>query len=216
MLGSLQSWQTGPEVFRRGFAIERVRSDMWMIDIQSPEALMVRQLASQQTGFAIAGEGPVQSDLLPIIEYAAPEAFYRNDRSRMLDRFDERTRQQLLAPTEKRELLKDMPISQVQLVLSAFSTINGELYGSVFGNPAEANVPCVFETPNPAPAPGSSGTTLDQASLAFAAGDLIKAEQSVALALQTNPNDPMAGYLRRVVERAKGMRGATVSAVVRQ
>ena len=45
---------------------------MWMIDIQSPEALLARQLASQRTGFAIAGDGPIQSDLFPILEYSAP------------------------------------------------------------------------------------------------------------------------------------------------
>ena len=56
-----------------------------MIDIQSPEALMARQLASQRTGFAIAGDGPMQSDLFPVLEYAAPRAFYLVTGSRMLD-----------------------------------------------------------------------------------------------------------------------------------
>ena len=76
LLGSKQPWATGPDVFQQGFAIDRVRTDMWMIDIQSPEALLARQLASQQTGFAIAGPGPMQSDLFPILEYAAPRAFF--------------------------------------------------------------------------------------------------------------------------------------------
>ena len=76
ILGSKQPWATGPKVFEKGFAIERVRTDMEMIDIHSPEALMARQLASQQTGFAIAGKGPIQGDLFPILEYEAPQAFY--------------------------------------------------------------------------------------------------------------------------------------------
>ncbi len=82
MLGSKQPWATGPDVFQQGFAIDRVRTDMWMIDIQSPEALLARQLASQQTGFAIAGPGPLQSDLFPILEYAAPRAFFHGQPAR--------------------------------------------------------------------------------------------------------------------------------------
>ena len=101
LLGSKQPWATGPDVFQQGFAIDRVRTDMWMIDLQSPEALLARQLASQQTAFAIPGPGPLQSDLFPILEYAAPRAFFLGTGSRMLDRFDERTRQQLLAPPGK-------------------------------------------------------------------------------------------------------------------
>ena len=91
ILGSQQPWPSGPEVFRQGFAIERVRTDMEMIDMHSPEALMARQLASQRTGFAIAGKGPVQSDLFPILEDEAPRAFYLGSGSSMLDHFDERT-----------------------------------------------------------------------------------------------------------------------------
>src|SRR5581483_9496277 len=56
ILGSQHPWKTGPEVFRKGFAIARARTDLWMIDIHSPEALMAKQLASQRTGFAIAGK----------------------------------------------------------------------------------------------------------------------------------------------------------------
>ena len=76
ILGSQQPWPSGPEIFRTGFAIKQVRTDMEMIDVHSPQALMARQLASQQTGFAIAGQGPIQSDLFPILEYEAPRAFY--------------------------------------------------------------------------------------------------------------------------------------------
>jgi len=211
ILGALQPWPTGPEVFRRGFEIERVRLDMWMIDIRSPETLMSRQLASQRTAFAIPAEGPIQSDRFPKLEYAAPRAFYRNDRSRLLDRFDERTWQQLLAPPEKRATLASLPMAQIQLVLSAFSTINGELSGCVFGNPASANVPCAFQVRTPHPAPNMSGTPVDLAVQSFAAGDLVRAEQLAALALQATPDDPMAKYLQRVIEREKQVRSVQVS-----
>ncbi|MGB7769488.1 MAG: fused MFS/spermidine synthase [Verrucomicrobiia bacterium] len=203
MLGSKQPWPTGPAVFRKGFAIPRVRTDMEMIDIQSPTALMARQLASQQTGFAIAEPGPVQSDLFPILEYEAPRAFYLSEGTQVLDPFDERTEQQLLAPAEKREVLHSLPTTDAQTIFSDFSTVNGQLNGSLFGNPAEANVPCVFQTPLASPAPDAAGTVLDQAARALSQGDLPEARRLVTLALKQKPDDEMAGYVSRVIARAE-------------
>jgi hypothetical protein len=166
-------------------------------------------LASQRTGFAIAGEGPIQSDLFPILEYAAPRAFYVGSGSRMLDRYDERTRQQLLAPPEKRTALRSLPMITAQILFNTFSTVNGELYGCLFGNRSSASVPCVFQTPQPAPPPGAAGTLLDQAAVAFDAGALDQAAQLIALVLNQNPADAQAGYLARVVSREKQKRQAS-------
>ncbi len=209
MLGSLQPWPTGPDVFRQSFAIDRVRTDMWMIDIQSPEALMARQLASQRTGFAIANPGPLQSDLFPVLEYSAPRAFYLGTGSRMLDRFDERTRQQLLAPAEKNATLAALPPGNAQLVFSDFSTVNGELFSCFFGGNPGAAVPCVFQTPQPSPPPASDASPVSSAEKAFQAGDLNQAELIASAALRQNPNDTQAAYLLRVIEREKTSRPAT-------
>ena len=206
MLGSRQPWRTGPEVFRQGFAINRVRTDMAMININSPEALLGRQVASQRTGFAIAGDGPMQSDLFPILEYAAPRAFFMGDGTRLLDRFDERTWQQLLGPPEKYAALRSLSPQNAQYIFSDFSTINGELYGCLFGYTSSAGVPCAFNTPRPAPPPGSGGSDLDRAEKAFSTGNLSEAQQWVALALKQKPDDTMAGYVARVIERAQKMR----------
>jgi spermidine synthase len=209
ILGSQQPWPTGPEVFQKGFAIDRVRTDMWMIDIQSPEALLARQLASQRTAFAIPGPGPMQSDLFPILEYAAPRAFFFDNRSQMLQNYDERTWQQLLAPAEKTATLAALPLANAQLVFSDFSTINGELYGCLFGNPANAKVPCVFQTPQPSPPPASDGSTVSKAEQMFHVGDLTRAGALAELGLTQNPNDTMAAYLLRVIEREKKTKAAT-------
>ncbi len=214
ILGSKQPWPTGPAVFRKGFAIERVRTDMEMIDIDSPEALMARQLASQQTGFAIADQGPVQSDLFPILEYEAPRAFYLSTGTQVLDPFDERTYQQLLAPVEKREILHSLPASDAQIIFSDFLTVNGQLYGSLFGSLASSGIPCVFQTPAPSPPPGASGTILDQAEQAFSKGDLPEAQRLAALALKQTPGDTMAAYVSRVIERAEKARRAADLATV--
>ena len=206
ILGSQQPWPSGPEVFRQGFAIQRVCTDMQMIDMHSPEALMARQLASQQTGFAIAGPGPVQSDLFPILEYEAPRAFYLGTGSSVLDHFDERTYQQLLAPADKRELLHSFNNVNAQIIFSDFSTVNGQLYGCLFGNPTSAGIPCAFQTPLPAPPPGGLGAILDQAEQVYSTGNLSEAQRLTALALQQKPDDPMAGYVSRVIERAQKAR----------
>jgi predicted membrane-bound spermidine synthase len=201
LLGSLRSWRTGPEVFRRGFAIDRVRSDMEMIDLHSPEALLARQLASQRTAFAIAGKGPIQSDLFPILEYAAPRAFYIGAGSRMLDRYDERTRQQLLAPPEKRAALQSLPTNDAQLIFSSFLTVNRDLWRSLFGTAPHEAVPCVFRTPLPSPPPGAEGGALAAAARAFAAENFAQARQLARIALEQGHGDEQAGYLLRVIAR---------------
>jgi len=210
-LGSQKPWPTGPEVFRKGFAIDRVRKDMWMIDIQSPEALLARQVASQRTGFAIPGAGRMQSDLFPILEYEAPRAFYIGSGTRMLDKYDERTRQQLLAPAAKSADLHGLATVNAQTIFSGFSTINGELFGCLFGTTMGAGVPCIFQTPNPAPAPGSEGGAVADASKAFAAGEWDKAALLAAEALKENPNNPQANYVFRVIAREKELRAKSVA-----
>ena len=211
LLGSQQPWHTGPEVFRQSFAIDQVRDDLWMINVQSPDALLGKQLASQRTGFAIAGDGPLQSDLFPILEYAAPRAFYIGAATRMLDRFDERTRQQLLAPADKLAVLGELPLAKAKLLFSDSSTINGELWGCLYGTPLGAGVPCAFKTPLPAPPAGSEGGILGQAERVFAMGDLETAEQLTAMAATQKPGDFEAGYVRRVIEREKQLRMAAVA-----
>jgi hypothetical protein len=206
MIGSLEPWESGLDVFRKGFAIDRVQADLWMIDIQSPEALLAKQLASQRTGFAIAGEGRIQSDMYPFLEYAAPRAFYLAAGSRMLDRYDERTHQQLLAPLEKRRALAAIPLSETQILFGEFSSVNGELYGCLFGYPVSARVPCIFQTPNPAPPPASSGSVRDAAVHAFAQGNVDQADEWIRMALQQTPDDPQTAYLSRVIAREKRLR----------
>jgi spermidine synthase len=203
MIGSLQPWQTGPEQFRKGFEIERVRADLWALDIRSPEALMARQLASQATGAAIPGDGPIQSDLSPRLEYVAPKALFLQQFCKLLEHYDERTFQQLLAPPEKRRLLESLPEGEVQLVFGSFATINAQLFHAVFGGPRGVGVPCVFRTPRSAPAPASSGSVYDVAQQYFAAGKVAEARLLMTQVLQQHPGDAQAAYLLRVFERAK-------------
>ena len=54
-------------------------------------------MASQRTAFAIAGDGPIQTDDFPILEYEAPKAFFIGKSAYELFLFDERTWQFPLA-----------------------------------------------------------------------------------------------------------------------
>jgi predicted membrane-bound spermidine synthase len=149
LLGSLQPWPSGPDVFQQGFALDGVRSDLSLVGIHSPEALLARQLASQRTSFAIADNGPLQSDLFPILEYEAPRAFYIGDQTTILNLFDERTEQQLIAPAEKLAILRALPLDNVQAVFLDFPSVNDQL-AYCLNNPGPgASLPCVFVPGSP-------------------------------------------------------------------
>ena len=185
-----------------------MRSDLASIGIQSPEALLARQLASQRTAFAIAGDGPIQSDLFPVLEYAAPRAFYVGINAKMFERFDERTRQQAVAPPDKLTTLHSLTVADVRSVFFPFLTVNGELLDSLLGKEAGANVPCVFKTnAPPAMSKGSdeSTATLNRAITALNTSDLKQAGQLAALALRQNPTNSQAAYMTRIIDRESNM-----------
>ena len=204
MLGSLQPWQTSPEVFRQSFGYNGVKSDLASIGIQSPEALLARQLASQRTASAVAGDGSVQSDLFPVLEYAAPRAFYIGVKAKVFERFDERTRQQAVAPPDKLKTLHSLTVAEVDSVFIPYSTVNGELLDSLLNKEAGANVPCVFKTNAPPPISegvDESTAALNRAILALNLGDLKQAGQLAALALQQDPTNSRVAYVMRIIDR---------------
>ncbi|HSY42544.1 MAG TPA: hypothetical protein VK811_01450, partial [Candidatus Acidoferrum sp.] len=213
MLGSMQPWVSNPDVFRQGFSLPGVKSDLATIGIQSPESLWARQMASQRTAFAIAGEGPIQSDLFPILEYAAPRAFYVGVTATALNSFDERTRQMQLASPGKLTTLRALPRQEVLPIFQRFSSVNLELLDSLSGQGTGADVPCVFN----ANAPGattnfmtSSDQELEGAVSMLDSGNLKQADEIVAQVLQQNPTNSVAGYLGRIIDREQELQKAGV------
>jgi hypothetical protein len=209
MVGSLQPWASGPGVFRRGFNAEGVRLDMAAIGIRSPEALLARQLASQRTGFAIAGEGARQSDLFPVLEYAAPEAFYIGTHSRMLERFDERTWQHALAPVQKRSVLESLPGPDVQAVFGLFGSVNNQLLTCLHEKGGDTNIPCILGnlSSGPATPAGSALPPWDQSVAALNAGNLQLALQLATEGVSSNSASLQAGYVDRIVKRTADLQG---------
>jgi spermidine synthase len=145
LLGALQPWATGPEVYQQGFSREWVQKDLQRLGINSPEALLARQLASQRTAFAIAGEGAIQSDHFPILEYEAPRAFFLRAASYMLAQYDERTVQADTAPLTKRAVLRGLDDEALKPVFAEFESINSFLNAQV-----QARLQPVPTTANPA------------------------------------------------------------------
>ena len=187
MIGSQEPWASGPENFRRGFELPGVKSDLASIGIHSPEALLLRQIASQRIGSVIAKQGPVQSDLFPVLEYAAPEAFFIGERAKLIENYDERTKMAALAPASKRAVLREIPKEHAQAVFAKFKSVNPELAVALASG---TNAPA-----HPV------GAAMD-------AGNLQQAMELAQQALKKHPNDGHLNFVRRVVEQEWKLRQA--------
>jgi hypothetical protein len=127
MLGAKQPWKNDLASYRKIFERELPRQQLQKLGLTTPESLLARQLASQRTAFAIAGDGPIQSDLFPVLEYEAPKAFYVGTYSWMLGGFDERTVQAPLAPDEKRAVLDSLGNDVLRKTFADYSSVNSSL-----------------------------------------------------------------------------------------
>ncbi len=131
LLGSDRAWQSNPKVYANAFSLEGPRKYLPTIGLETPQAILARRLASQQTAFAIPPPGPIQRDDTPILEYAAPRAFYLHMHNRgvfQLQRFDERTWQTELASDEANEELGELNQPDLKLIfLSGYGSANDDL-----------------------------------------------------------------------------------------
>jgi len=123
ILGSDRPWRSDTTVYGQAFQIDAPRKGLESIGLATPEAILARRMASQRTAFAIPGNGPIQADGYPFLEYAAPRTFYLRLHTARLQRFDERTWQMDLASDEANSELS-------KLEPTALKTIFGLGYGS--------------------------------------------------------------------------------------
>ncbi|HWC59739.1 MAG TPA: fused MFS/spermidine synthase, partial [Verrucomicrobiae bacterium] len=203
MLGSLQPWPSDPAIYQRSFNFPGVKSDLAKVGISSPEVLWARQLASQRTAFAIAGDGPIQSDMFPVLEYAAPRAFYMGVKAKLFQDYDERTRQMALASADKITVLKSLTPSETLPMFLGFSSVNRELLDSLTGRGEGANAPCVFQK-QPSTTVGNTrenDSSLDHAQATLNGGNLAQSAQLDSLALQPDQTNTTAAYFARIIER---------------
>lgn len=124
LLGGKQPWKSSPQTFSEAFERPGVKKDMDAIDLSSPAAVFARQVCSQNTAFAVAGEGLVQTDAHPVLEYEAPKAFYRGIAAYRLFHWDERTSQAALASQEKREALSKLTDKELLEIFGFYGSAN--------------------------------------------------------------------------------------------
>jgi predicted membrane-bound spermidine synthase len=141
LLGSKQPWPATTAHYQKFFDRERPRKDLANIGLQSIDALLARQFASQRTGFAITGRGPIQSDLFPVLEYEAPKAFYLAITASTLAEFDERTWQMEIAPAEKQSALAKLNTDQLRRIFANYWTINTNLQSYLVWRLRNENLP---------------------------------------------------------------------------
>ena len=154
LIGSSQPWSCSLDKLREGYSRKEVRQDLASVGLSTAEALLARQFASQRTAFAIPGNGPIQSDGFPVIEYAAPLAFFIGAPATRITRFDERTWQSGFASPEKRTALMNLSDDSLRAAFTN-STPNAELRTIINSRlrprhdmsqtPVAAAVPCLFQ-----------------------------------------------------------------------
>jgi predicted membrane-bound spermidine synthase len=127
LMGSLSPWSLDPAAVDKSFTLEAPADDLRRLGVGRSLLMLARQLASQRTAFAIAGPGPVQSDLFPILEYEAPRAFYIGETASLLQGFDERTVQSALAPEHKQASLAQLGPAELKGVFGAFRSVNPQI-----------------------------------------------------------------------------------------
>jgi spermidine synthase len=194
LLGSAQPWKSGTEAYRRVFELEGPRQDLATLGLMTPQELLARQFASQQTAFAIAGPGPVESDNFPRLEYGAPRAFYMyQDRQgvQQILNFDERTWQMALAIPAKNMAVSELNLADLHRIFgTSFPSGNPQLQ-SLLNNRFEGRVgsmsfdnrimPCAIQDTN--------ATTIVYAARSAATNAISRQLYYIEVALQTNPKE---------------------------
>jgi hypothetical protein len=224
LLGSQRPWVSDPAVWERAWGSSAVRSELGVIGLRSPQTVWARQFASQRTAFAIAGDGPVQRDDFPVLEYEAPRAFYLGESARRLLQYDERTWQSRLAPAPKRAALAGLDRDTVREIFGEYPSVNGDLTKCLAGRLAggefeyavnDRPLPCAFL---PGTASSSAAVTTDDAALAvrlnLERGNGAEARRILLDGLRKLPASDQLQYLARILIREGTLQPEEVAAAM--
>ncbi|MFA5138859.1 MAG: fused MFS/spermidine synthase [Elusimicrobiota bacterium] len=94
LVGSSQPLEPGFEAMRRRFEEPAVSEDLKRIGIRRFATVLSLNLASDPDVRLIAGQGPLNEDRFPVLEYEAPKAFYSNEPSNLIRGHDARLAQE--------------------------------------------------------------------------------------------------------------------------
>jgi spermidine synthase len=170
LMGGKEPWTSNVDSWRRAYERALVRQQLEMIGLGMPEQLLARQLASQRTAFAIAGDGPVQSDYFPMLEYEAPKAFFIGKEASLLRNYDERTVQAALLPDAKQQVLASLEDARLRAAFfSGFQSVNSDLTKILSARlntnatmNLSSNIPSVFQRASHSRAPETIRSLGDQ------------------------------------------------------
>jgi SAM-dependent methyltransferase len=90
ILGSDRPLRLDIAELERRMAIPPVRDSLARLAIRDPAALLAHQVLAEGAVALAAGEGPLNSDRFPALEFSAPIDFFLGSESRLLTRLDER------------------------------------------------------------------------------------------------------------------------------
>jgi hypothetical protein len=76
IVGSDAPLRPDARAMEREFALPSVRADLARAQVGELTTLLAAQSQSEATASALAGEGPLNEELRPRLEYAAPKAFF--------------------------------------------------------------------------------------------------------------------------------------------
>lgn len=90
IIGSNGPRRTDYRAMEREFAEPRVRADMERLGMKRLSTLLSLQSGEDRLVRAAAGDGPINEDRFPLLEYEAPKAFWLHRYANILSREDER------------------------------------------------------------------------------------------------------------------------------
>ena len=76
----------------RAVKIPAVKKDLGRVGIDSVTVLLSTQMLSADAASELAGDGPINTDDLPLLEYQAPKSLFTGETARILNMMDERFR----------------------------------------------------------------------------------------------------------------------------
>jgi predicted membrane-bound spermidine synthase len=90
LVGSVESAAIDFAAMERSFQAPGVRADLLRADIAFPATLLAMQSAGPATSAALAGDGPLNEERRPRLEYGAPLALFRGEQITVLRESDDR------------------------------------------------------------------------------------------------------------------------------
>lgn len=128
MLGSLKPWESTPAVWQSVYNRAEPRKDLEQIGLKTAVSAWSRQAISQRLGSAVfADGGGVQSDEFPVLEYAAPEAFFIGRTALEIFMYDERVWMSRVAAPEKVRVSRALPTRVLGEMYEYYETSNPQL-----------------------------------------------------------------------------------------